>query len=55
MKRKLPNSTFNKSVTTETEHALTNIFGQKYKLQEISGKVTEFHYNCLNFTKVLKN
>ena len=33
MKKKLPNSTFSKSVTMETEHALINFFGQKYNLQ----------------------
>ena len=30
---KTPNSTFNKSVTMETDHALINFYGQKYNLQ----------------------
>ena len=40
---KLSKSTFNK------------YFCKKHNLQYISGKPTEFHYNCLNFTKVLNN
>ena len=33
MKKKLPNKTFNKSITMETAHALINFFDQKYNLQ----------------------
>ena len=33
MKKKLPKSTFNKSVTMEAEHALVNLFFAKKYLQ----------------------